>query len=152
MNNTTIWKATFILLLASGAAIAPMASRAAEPAKDKQETKDSKDAKDSKDSKDAAGPARFYGTITKLDEKAKTFTIDEQTYAITGETKMTKDDKDATLKDAVVGEPARGTYTKSSEGKLSVTKVRFGKKAGGKAGGKKKEKDKQKEPAAEPAK
>ena len=36
---------------------------------------------------------------------------------------------------AVVGEPARGTYTKKSDGTLDVTKVRFGKKSGGKAGG-----------------
>jgi hypothetical protein len=54
----------------------------------------------------------------------------------------------STLADAVVGEAARGTYTKKSEGTLEVTKVRFGKKpnanaggsakTGGKAGGKKK--------------
>ena len=53
---------------------------------------------------------------------------------------MTKaaDDKPATIADAVVGEAARGSYTKSSDGKLNVTKVRFGKKTGGggKAGGK----------------
>ena len=47
----------------------------------------------------------------------------------------------ATLADAVVGEPARGSYTKSSDGKLNVTKVRFGKKPGGGKGGGKKSKD-----------
>ena len=43
---------------------------------------------------------------------------------------MTKasDDSAATLNDVTVGEPARGTYTKSSDGKLNVTKVRFGRK------------------------
>ena len=35
----------------------------------------------------------------------------------------------------LVGQPARGTYTKTSDGKLAVTKVRFGKKTNSKAGG-----------------
>ena len=88
------------------------------------------------------GPSKFYGAITAVDPKAMTFTVGNQTYSVTPETHMTKaaDDSAATLADAVVGEPARGTFTKSSDGKLNVTKVRFGKKSGGggKAGGKKK--------------
>jgi len=92
---------------------------------------------------DATGPAKFYGIVSAVDAAAKTFTVDNQVYTIVGETHMTKaaDDSAATLADAVVGEPARGTYTKTSDGKLNVTKVRFGKKAGGggKAGGKKKQ-------------
>jgi hypothetical protein len=89
-----------------------------------------------------AGPAKFYGKITALDTNAMTFTVGEQIFTIVGETQMTKpDNSKATLADAVVGEPARGTYTKSNDGKLDVTKVRFGKKAGGKAGGKKKKTD-----------
>ena len=58
---------------------------------------------------------------------------------------MTKaaDDSAATLADATVGQPARGSFTKAADGQLNVTKVRFGKKSGGgksggKAGGKKK--------------
>jgi hypothetical protein len=145
MKKTTLWKTAVMVLLTSGAALSPAVLRAAEPAKDKQESKDKKDTKGA----DEAGPARFYGTISKVDEKAKTFTIDDQTYIVTGETKMTKDDKDAAFKDAVVGEPARGTYTKSSDGKLSVTKVRFGKKSGGKGN---KKKDKEKEPVTAPTK
>ena len=88
-------------------------------------------------STDQAGPAKFYGTISAVDATAKTFTIDGQTYAVVGETHMTKaaDDSAATIADAVVGETARGTYTKTTDGKLNVTKVRFGKKTGGKQGG-----------------
>jgi hypothetical protein len=91
-------------------------------------------------SPDQSGVSKFYGTITAIDTKANTFILDNQTYTVIGETQMTKaaDGKNATLADAVVGEPARGTYTKASDGKLNVTKVRFGKKTGGgKAGGKK---------------
>jgi len=96
---------------------------------------------------DAASPQKFYGTISAIDAAAKTFTIDDQTYTIVGETQMTKaaDDSAATLADAVVGQPARGTYTKSDDGKNAVTKVRFGKRSGGK--GKKKKKDATTEPA-----
>lgn len=82
-------------------------------------------------------PLRFYGPITALDASAKTFTVGDQTFTITDDTKMTKGDgSPATLADAVVGEPARGTYTKADDGKLKVVKVRFGKKTGGKSGGK----------------
>ena len=94
---------------------------------------------------DQPGPARFYGTITAVDVNAKTFTVDKQTYTIVAESQVTKadDDKPATVADAVIGEPARGSYTKSSDGTLNVTKVRFGKKTGGggKAAGKKNNKD-----------
>ena|SRR5205823_4295808 len=89
---------------------------------------------------DASGPAKFYGAVSAVDTKAMTFTIDNQVYTVVPETQMTKaaDNSKATLADAVVGEPARGTYTKSDDGKRNVTKVRFGKKTGGKGGGKKK--------------
>ena len=86
----------------------------------------------------ASGPTKFYGTVTAVDTTANTFSISDQTYYITGETQMQKSGKTATLADAVVGEPARGSYTTDSSGKMNVTKVRFGKKTGGKGGGKKK--------------
>ena len=88
---------------------------------------------------DANGPAKFYGTISAVDANAKTFTIDNEVYTILPESHMTKaaDDSQASIDDAKVGEVARGTYTKAADGKLNVTKVRFGKKTGGnKAGGK----------------
>src|SRR3954452_20872161 len=72
---------------------------------------------------DKAGPAKFYGVITAVDTEKKTFTIDKQTYNVVHESQMTKaDDSKATLADAVVGEPARGTYTKSADGSMNVTK------------------------------
>lgn len=86
----------------------------------------------------SAAPAKFYGPVTAVDTNAMTFTVGDQTFAVTGESQMTKDGKPATLADATVGEPARGSYTTTKAGKLDVTKVRFGKKPGG--GGKKKKK------------
>lgn len=81
--------------------------------------------------------AKFYGPITAVDTNAMTFTVNDQTFTVTTESQVTKNGKTATLADAVIGEPARGSYTKGVDGKLDVTKVRFGKKTGGKAGGKK---------------
>jgi hypothetical protein len=83
------------------------------------------------------GPNRFYGPVTKVDTNASTFSVGDQTFKIVAESEVTtKDGSKGTVADAVVGEPARGSYTKKSDGTLDVTKVRFGKKSGGKAGGK----------------
>ena len=82
------------------------------------------------------GPNRFYGPISKIDTNNSTFTVGDQTFKIVAESEITgKDGAKATLSDAIVGEPARGTYTKKADGTMDVTKVRFGKKSGGKAGG-----------------
>jgi hypothetical protein len=82
------------------------------------------------------GPNRFYGPITKVDTNNNTFTVGDQTFKIVPESEVTgKDGSKATLANAVVGEPARGSYTKKADGTLDVTKVRFGKKSGGMAGG-----------------
>jgi hypothetical protein len=85
-----------------------------------------------------AASTKFYGSVTAIDATAKTFTVGEQTFTVGADTPMTKaDGSTATLADAVVGEPARGTYTTAADGKtLNVTKVRFGKKTGGAKGGK----------------
>lgn len=86
-----------------------------------------------------SGADKFYGPITAVDTNAMTFTVGDQTFTISSKSLLTsvkKDGKAVTLADAVVGEPARGTYTKDSDGKLNVDKVRFGKKSGGKSGGK----------------
>jgi hypothetical protein len=91
-----------------------------------------------------ASVEKFYGPITAVDTNAMTFTVNDQVFTVTSKTEMTlaKDGAKATLANATVGEPARGSYTKGSDGKMEVTKVRFGKKTsaagGGKGGGKKK--------------
>jgi hypothetical protein len=85
------------------------------------------------------GVTRFYGVVTAVDTKAMTFTVDKETYHVIGESQVTKaNGETTTLNESLVGQPARGSYTKAADGTLNVTKVRFGKKTGGKAGGGKK--------------
>jgi len=80
---------------------------------------------------------KFYGVVMAVDADAKTFTIDNQVYHVVADSQMTKaaDNSPATLADATVGQPARGSFKKAADGTLNVTKVRFGRKTGGKAGG-----------------
>src|SRR5881394_2241476 len=85
------------------------------------------------------GPSKFYGPISKIDTNKSSFTVGDQTFVITAESEVVnKDGEKAKLSDAVVGEPARGSYTKKSDGTLNVTKVRFGKKSNTKGSGSRK--------------
>ena len=85
----------------------------------------------------AAAPAKpakekFSGTVSAVDANAKTFTIGDQTFTVTDGSKISRNGKEATLADVVVGDPAKGSYTTGADGKLDVTKVGFGKKSGSK--------------------
>jgi len=134
LNLLPKWTSAAVIITVALIAVSP-AVRAADETKAKGDK-----APATTQSADQPGPNRFYGAITAVDVNAKTFTVDNQTYTLIAESQVTKDDKTATIADAVVGEPARGSYTKASDGKLNVTKVRFGKKTGGgKAGGRKKD-------------
>jgi len=116
-------RVTVLTALAASVVGAPALSRAADTATNAPAASDQ------------TGPTKFYGLVTAVDTNAMTFTVGDQTFAITSESQLTKSNKMATLADAVVGEPARGSYVKGKNGKLEITKVRFGKKIGGKAGG-----------------
>src|SRR4051812_12613925 len=68
---------------------------------------------------DKGGPNRFYGSVSKVDTNKNSFTVGDQTFVVIPETQIVnKDGEKAKLADAVVGEPARGTYTKKSDGTL----------------------------------
>jgi hypothetical protein len=71
----------------------------------------------------------FHGSVTALDTNAMTLTVEKRTFNMTSETTVTKDDKPAVLSDGVVGEPVRGAYKKSADGKLDAVTVHFGGKA-----------------------
>jgi hypothetical protein len=130
----------FKTLTAAALMLIPLVSSAADPSTNAP-------ASASKD-----GPNRFYGPISKVDTNKNTFTVGDQTFAITAETEIVnKDGAKAKLADAVVGEPARGTYTKKSDGTLDVTKVRFGKKSNGKSSGSGKGSGKKKTDSAQKA-
>jgi hypothetical protein len=81
---------------------------------------------------DQTADSKFSGPVTAVDTNAMTFTVNDQTFTITTESHISRKGKTATLADVVLGEPAKGTYTKDADGKLEVSKVRFGKKAGAK--------------------
>ncbi len=68
----------------------------------------------------------FHGTVTALDTNAMTLTVEKRTFNMTSETTVTKDDKPAVLSDGIVGEPVRGAYKKSADGKLDAVTVHFG--------------------------
>jgi hypothetical protein len=73
----------------------------------------------------------FNGKVTAVDHDAMTVTVGKRTFEITSETKITKDDKPATLSDVVVGEKIGGAYKKSDGGKLTATTIHIGAKSGG---------------------
>ena len=77
----------------------------------------------------------FHGTLTAVDTNAMTLTVEKRTFNMTSETIVTKDGKSAVLADGVAGEPVRGAYKKSAEGKLDAVTIHFG----GTTEGKKKE-------------
>lgn len=70
----------------------------------------------------------FRGTVSAIDAKAMTLTVETRTFAITADTKIIKDGKSATLADGVVGEQVSGAYKKTDDGKLNATSVHFGAK------------------------
>ena|ERR1700690_870288 len=70
----------------------------------------------------------FRGTVSAIDVKAMTLTVETRMFAVTSDTKIIKEGKSATLADGVVGEQVSGTYKKTDDGKLTATRVHFGAK------------------------
>jgi len=71
----------------------------------------------------------FHGKLVSVDTNAMTFVVGKRTFAVTSETRITKDGKPATLADGVVGENAGGAYKKGDGETLNATVVNFGGKA-----------------------
>ena len=70
----------------------------------------------------------FRGTVSAIDVKAMTLTVETRTFAVTSDTKIIKDGKSATLADGVVGEQVSGAYKKTDDGKLNAISIHFGAK------------------------
>lgn len=70
----------------------------------------------------------FHGKLVAVDTDAMTLTVGKRTFAVTSETKITKDGKPATLSDGVVGENVGGACKKTEDGKLNAITVNFGTK------------------------
>ncbi len=71
----------------------------------------------------------FNGELTAVDKVAKTITVGKRVFQLTSETKLYKGEKTpATLDEGVVGQPVRGSYHKTEDGKLIANSVYFGPK------------------------
>ena len=82
-----------------------------------------------------SGVLPFHGKLKAVDTVADTISVGTRTFQITSETIIMKNGKPATLADGVVGDETGGAYKKTDDGKLVVTKLRFGPKPAPEAGG-----------------
>lgn len=70
----------------------------------------------------------FHGRIKAIDKTNKTVSVGNEVFQVTSETKITKENKPATLEDGTVGEEIAGTYRKEADGKLNALSLRIGPK------------------------
>lgn len=89
--------------------------------------------------KPAASPAEkaaravpFHGTISAVDQTAKTFTIagkeKSRVFKVTDKTVITKNGTAATMTDIVANEQVSGSYLKAADGSLEAKTVKLGPK------------------------
>lgn len=76
----------------------------------------------------------FHGKLKAVDVAAETVSIGTRTFEINSDTIIIKDGKPATLADGVVGDETGGAYKKTEDGKLIITKLRFGAKTASERG------------------
>jgi len=128
--KTSVLKATVLTLFAVAIVAAPTALRADESAGAPASGQEAAP----KPKKNEHATLPFHGKLAAIDKDAMTLTVGKRTFAITPETKITKDDLPATLADGVVGEMVGGAYVKNADGTLSATMIHFGLAAGEKKG------------------
>lgn len=87
------------------------------------------DAKPANKKEATAKSIPFGGKIIALDKQAKTVTVGKRVFHVTSETKITKNEKPATLDDATVGEEIGGAYKQDAEKKMNLVSLRIGPKA-----------------------
>jgi hypothetical protein len=95
-------------------------------------------------------PIGFRGTITAVDQSAKTFTLSGKTarvIKVTDKTEVTRDGNPATISDIAENEKVSGSYWKSADGTLEGKKVTLGAKP---EKAKKKSKKEEASPSATP--
>ena len=71
----------------------------------------------------------FGGKIASVDKQAKTVTVGKRVLQVTSDTKITKNEKPATLDDATVGEEVGGQYHQDADKKMNLVSLRIGPKA-----------------------
>jgi hypothetical protein len=72
----------------------------------------------------------FHGTISAVDQTAKTFTIagkeKSRVFKVTDKSVLTKGGAPATMKDVAANEEVRGSYWKAADGSLEVKTAKLG--------------------------
>jgi hypothetical protein len=75
----------------------------------------------------------FYGTISSVDQEAKTFTVagkkKSRVFKITDRSVLSKAGAAATMQEIVANEEVRGSYWKAADGSLEAKKVELGPKS-----------------------
>ena len=74
----------------------------------------------------------FHGKVAAVDATAMTVTVGTQTYTVTSDTKITKDNQPATFADITVGTMISGGYKTDASGTMTATKITIGGGKGGK--------------------
>ena len=115
-------------LLTAGMMLIPAHSHAQEKKEAKPADKKVEAAGDANKADNANRALPFRGKVDAVDKDAKTVKVGERVFQVSTQTKIEKDGKSATLADAVVGEPVRGSARKGDDGKLTLVSVSFGAK------------------------
>lgn len=86
-------------------------------------------AQDSTNAPAAAKPSKksmLHGKADAVDTAAMTLTVGTQVVNVTSTTKITKDNKPATLEEVMVGDAVSVSYKKGEDGKLNATAIHDG--------------------------
>ena len=70
----------------------------------------------------------YHGKVASVDSAAKTFMVGARKFALTDNTKITKDGAEATMSDVTAGEQVSGSYWKKDDGTLEARSVKLGEK------------------------
>jgi hypothetical protein len=115
--------------LAALACCAPVAAFAASPSPSPSPAKETTAAEKTT----TARAVPFHGTISAVDQTAKTFTIagkeKSRVFKVTDKTVVTKSGAAATMTDIVANEAVSGSYWKAADGSLEAKTVKLGPKA-----------------------
>lgn len=126
--KTPIYKLALIAAFMGALALSPQSGFAQEKKSDKAADKKTEGQGDVKKAPNQNRALPFRGKVDAVDKKAKTITVGSRVMNVTAETKFNKDGKTVTLADLVVGEPIRGSFRQSADGKLTAITINLGQK------------------------
>lgn len=76
-------------------------------------------------------PVPFYGNIGTVDRQANTIKVGKRVFQVTSDTRVTKNGREATLKDAAPGDEVAGSYRKGTGNYHPLISLRIGPKPPG---------------------